>query len=105
MPGIQEALLVYGPLGIMTLLGLYATRKLFRILSDERKEHQDEIKQITSTYAADIKKLNEDHQRELGAAQELRVSEAKEWTAQYHELAKSLNSVLETLLKRIRREE
>ena len=105
MPGIQEALLVYGPLGIMTLVGMFVSRKLFRVLTEERKAHTEKIESLTTDYASEVKKLNDDHQKVLAEAHRDHAKKAEEWMKGYHELANSLNSSLETLLKRIRREE
>ena len=105
MPGIQEVLLVYGPLGVMTLIGIFVSQKLFRILSDERKEYTAKIEKLASSYAADVKKLNEDHQKELALLREQHTAKCEDWLRGYHELANSLNSSFEALLKRIRRED
>jgi Skp family chaperone for outer membrane proteins len=105
MPGISEALLVYGPLGVMTLIGILVSGKLFRILSAERKAHTEKIETLTKDYAAEVKKLNEDHQKELAEAHRRHSEKAEEWMKGYHDLANSLNSAFEGLLRRIRRED
>jgi Skp family chaperone for outer membrane proteins len=88
----------------MALVGMLVSVKLFRILSDERKAHTKKIEELTANYASEVKKLNEDHQREVTALRDQHVAKAEEWLKGYHELANSLNASFEALLKRIRRE-
>lgn len=77
-PSITSALLVYGPLGIMTLVSMLVAAKLYRDRETERAAHR-----------AELEKLQERH-----------VTKAETWMGQYQELAKSLNTVLESISKR-----
>lgn len=80
MGSIAEALLVYGPLGILAALAIFVAYRKDRELEETRR------------------RCEEDRQ----AWQERYVCKAEEWANRYHELAKSLNEVLEALLRRSR---
>ena len=86
---VTAKLVVYGPLGILALVGLVAAYWMFRIVTAERKAH-----------AVEVQKLNEENRKALIAWEERYIAKAETWMQQYHELAKSMNAVLESLTKR-----
>lgn len=75
---VAKALLVYGPLGIFCVISLATSIKLYRDLQSERRTHAAEIHELQDRY----------------------IAKAETWMEKYHELAKSLNDVLESIAKR-----
>ena len=86
---VTAKLVVYGPLGILALVGLVAAVWMFRLVIAERKAH-----------TVEVQKLNEENRKALIAWEERYIAKAETWMQQYHELAKSMNAVLESLTKR-----
>jgi hypothetical protein len=86
---VTAKLVVYGPLGILALVGLTAAVWMFRLVIAERKAHAEEVRS-----------LNEENKKSLMAWEERYISKAETWMQQYHELAKSMNAVLESFTKR-----
>lgn len=93
---VTGKLVLYGPLGIMALVGLLAAIYLFRVLTSERKERAEEVKRLNE----ENRKLNEEHHRALVEWENRYVAKAETWMQQYHELAKSMNAVLESFTKK-----
>ena len=87
---------VYGPLGILALVGMLVALHLFRVLTAEREARAAEVKELN----AENRKLNEEHKRALVEWENRYIAKAETWMQQYHELAKSMNAVLESLTKK-----
>jgi hypothetical protein len=75
---IAAGLLVYGPLGIISLISLMAAWKLYRDREADRARYVEAQKEWEARY----------------------VTKAETWMMQYHELAKSMNAVVEALNRR-----
>lgn len=75
---VAQILIVYGPLGVMTLVAMLVSRKLYLDHEADRKKHAEEIEKL----------------------QERIVAKAETWMTKYHELANSLHIVLESMTKR-----
>lgn len=100
MPDLSSILVVYGPLGILSLLACLVAAKLYRDGKDEREVH-------TKALAA----LNEKHEEELATAradmaklEERYIAKTETQIEKYHQLAESLNRVVESALKRYPRQ-
>ena len=89
METVAAQLILYGPLGIMTLILLYAVIALYRAKERQAKEHQEALKA-----------LNDQHQRELSELMHRHVEKAEIWVEKGHELASNLQRVLESLLRK-----
>ena len=70
---IAEGLLVYGPLGIIALVSMITTLRLYRDLTVERDRNR-------ASEAALVERF---------------VSKAESWTTRYHELAESLDTSIQ----------
>ena len=75
---IAAALLVYGPLGVVALVSMWVAVRLYRDREAERALHKQELKDFEQRY----------------------IGKAETWMEKYHELAKSLKDVLESISKR-----
>jgi hypothetical protein len=93
---VTAKLVVYGPLGILALVGLTAAVWMFRLVISERKAHAEEVKALNEVN----RNLNEENKKALVAWEERYIAKAETWMQQYHELAKSMNAVLESFTKR-----
>lgn len=81
MDQIASALLTYGPLGIISLVSLLTAWKFYNDREADRVRHVQAQKEWEERY----------------------VSKAETWMLQYHELAKSMNAVVEALNRRYER--
>lgn len=77
-PSVSSALLVYGPLGIMALVAFVVAIRLYRDREKERGEHRAEMK------------IMEDKL----------IAKSESWMEKYHELAKAMGAVLDSMAKR-----
>jgi len=77
-PGVASLLLVYGPLGIMTLLSMIVAVTLYRDGKAEQVRHKAEMDTMVERH----------------------VAKAETWMQQYNDLAKSMSAVLESMSKR-----
>ena len=76
--GLKEFLLTQGILGAVALILMWVVVRLYNEREKERGLHQAELK----------------------ACEERYLSKAETWMEKYHELAKSLNTVLESITRR-----
>jgi len=86
---ISNAFLVYGPLGLVALVSLLATIRFYRDKEAEAKAH-----------AATLACEREQHALEMRAMQDRYITKAETWMEKNHELASSINQVLESISKR-----
>lgn len=77
-PAISSALLVYGPLGLFALVACLVAVRLYRDREKERGEHRAEMKVMEDRL----------------------IAKSESWMEKYHELAKSMNALLESMAKR-----
>jgi len=78
---ISNAFLVYGPLGLIALVSLLAAIRFYR------------DKEAAATA----------HAKEMRAMEERYIAKAETWMERHHELAASINQVLESISKRFDR--
>lgn len=78
---IAKALLVYGPLGIISLVSMLTTLKLYRDLTAERERNRKTEDALVERF----------------------VSKAESWTTRYHELAESQVALMERIEKLLER--
>lgn len=83
---LADALLVYGPLGIICILALMSAIFKDRQLTAERSEFLK--KQDT---------VNAQHNVEMQALEERYITKAETWMAKYHDLATSQDSTIKAL--------
>lgn len=86
---ISNAFLVYGPLGLVALVSLLATVRFYRDKEAAAKEH-------ATTLATERAK----HAQEMRAMEDRYITKAETWMEKNHELASSINQVLESISKR-----
>lgn len=89
---LGEALKIYGPLGALAFIGCAAAYVLFRTLMRTRDKHD-----------ADMKKLQEDHRKELQAMVERYIQTTTTQIEQYHNLADKLYGMIESIARRLDR--
>lgn len=78
---IGSVLLVYGPLGVMAILGVLIAVKMYRDRETDRKRHD--------------KEMRDQEQRH--------IAKADSWVERYHELAVSLKDALDAAIRRMDR--
>lgn len=86
---VAKAFLVYGPLGLICLIMLYIAFRLYKDLTAERERHTKEMNAERERHAQEMRELEERY-----------VTKAETWMDKNHELAKSINQVLESVSKR-----
>ena len=89
---ISNAFLVYGPLGLVALVSLLATVRFYRDKETAAKNH-----------AATLATERDAHAKEMRAMEERYIAKAETWMERHHELAASINQVLESISKRFDR--
>lgn len=75
---MEQALTVYGPLGIMTVASMVVAGKLWLELKAERRAHQKTASEWTERH----------------------VTKAETWMGKYFELSQAVNAVIESLERR-----
>lgn len=86
---VTSTLLVYGPLGVITLLAIFVAVQKDRELTKDRKSFLDKQECLAKA-----------HKEEMHSLEERYVTKAESWMQQYHELAHSMNAVAEALSKK-----
>jgi choline-glycine betaine transporter len=86
---VAKAFLVYGPLGLICLIMLFIAFRLYKDLTTERERHTKEMNAMRDNHAQEMRELEERY-----------VTKAETWMDKNHELAKSINQVLESVSKR-----
>jgi hypothetical protein len=100
---LTEALTVYGPLGIMALIGLLIAGKLFRVLQQERDGWNQEAAKLNATHKAEIQRIATEHKAEMQAMVDRYIQTTTSQVEQYHNLADKIGAVLSSLSSRVRR--
>lgn len=83
---IANAILVYGPLGVIAFLAIIVAVQKDRELTKER-----------NSFLSKQEELMANHQKEMQALEERYVTKAETWMNKYHELAMSQNSTIGAL--------
>lgn len=86
---ISNAFLVYGPLGLISLICLLAAIRFYRDKERAAEAHADAL-------ATE----RDQHAKEMRAMEERYITKAETWMEKNHELASSINQVLESISKR-----
>jgi hypothetical protein len=86
---ISNAFLVYGPLGLIALVALLAAIRFYR---DKEK--------AAETHAEILAAERDRHAKEMRALEDRYITKAETWMEKNHELAASINQVLESISKR-----
>jgi len=89
---IAKAFLVYGPLGLICLISLLVTWRLYRDITAERDRHVKEMNASRDQHAQEMRNLEERY-----------ITKAETWMEKNHELAQSINQVLASISKRFER--
>ena len=89
---IKDVFLIYGPLGFIALISLLAAIRFYRDKERAAEAHAD-------TLATE----REQHAKEMRAMEERYITKAETWMEKHHELAASINQVLESISKRFDR--
>jgi hypothetical protein len=91
---LTEVLTIYGPLGVLALVGLSAATHMFRVVQAERKTSQEQLNKLTS-----------EHKAEMQAMVDRYIQTATTQIEQYHNLAEKLHGVVESIGRRLDRRE
>lgn len=89
---LAEFLTVYGPLGILALVGLISAAHMFRVLQHERGEHT----KLTNEMVAE-------HRSDMQAMVERYIQTSTTQIEQYYNLAEKLQTVVDSALRRLER--
>lgn len=93
MDEVAGKLIVYGPLGIITLLMIIVTIQLYRDREADRKAHTAQLAAERAEHTAQMKVMEDKY-----------VTKAESWMQKYHDLADAQNKVLDSLTRRSERE-
>lgn len=96
MPPLAKILIIYGPLGILALIGCLVSLKLYRDARADRKAAQDQLEKERAQCELERREFVE----ELKKLEERYISKAETQVEKYHDLAKALNQVLDSAFKR-----
>jgi hypothetical protein len=97
---VVPKLLVYGPLGIINVVLLYAVIALYRAKEAQSKACEIAKEELRKEYQEEARKLVALHKQEQDALMERHISKAETWVEKGNELANNLHKVLEALSKR-----
>lgn len=104
-------LTVYGPLGIMALLFITISIKLYLDARRERKEFSEATEGMLKAHKeqldkerADCERERKEHQDQMHALEERYIAKAENNLEKYHTLAESMNRVLESATRRYARD-
>lgn len=100
---LTEVLTVYGPLGTLALVGLYAAAKMFYVLQAERQEYDQRLDQLNTAHREELQKIGGEHKAEMQAMIERYIRTTTSQVEQYHTLADKISAVLASLTHRVRR--
>lgn len=78
-PDLVTSLVIYGPLGIMTLVSMLITRKLYDDKQAQSDAHKKELQDLAQRY----------------------IERVEAWAEKNHELVRSMNNVLDSFQKLI----
>ena len=96
MEQLAPKLFVYGPLGIICVILLYAVIKLYQakeklaLDKDAALEKKDDA----------LEKIRVEHRTEMQALVDRHIAKAEKWVEKGNELATNLHAVLESIVKR-----
>lgn len=92
---IDSVLIVYGPLGIMTMISLFAALKLWKDGKEKDAVHRAAI-EAKDKACADERKAMQDTIRAL---EDRIIAKAETWMERYGQLSTSLGTVIDSALK------
>ncbi len=102
--GLDKILVVYGPLGILALIGLFSAGYMFKTLTAERrtctletKSHLDQMERIGKAHDDQIERITKEHKTEIRALEERYISKAESWAQKWHEESNANFALIEEL--------
>lgn len=97
---IARVFLVYGPLGVIALVSLWVSLKMYRDLTKERADFLAKHEALTSQCRAEVQELARLHKEEMHALEERYITKAETWMQKYHDIAAELSAVADTLARK-----
>lgn len=108
---VAGQLVVYGPLGVISVLCLLALFALFRIrekqiegfhkqIQDLRDFHAKQLAEHHEEHDKQLKELRDQHAVEMKTLMERHITKAENWNEKWSDLSTKLHTVLESLVKR-----
>jgi PHP family Zn ribbon phosphoesterase len=97
---VVPKLLVYGPLGIICVVLLYAVIALFKAKEKQAKEAAAALEKLRKEYQDEINSLIETHKEEQNTLMQRHISKAETWVEKGNELANNLQAVLDSIIRR-----
>lgn len=94
-----QALKIYGPLGILALVGITAAVHMFRVLNRERERHHEAVERFT----AQITDLQATHKAEMQTMVDRFIETSTTVHKKYHGLAERLHVLVDSLTRKIER--
>lgn len=104
METVAPSLIVYGPLGIITLVLLYAVVALYKSKEAAQKEHRTTLEKLHKDYQARESAVAAAHKREMDDLMTRHITKAESWVEKGTDLANNLKGVLESLSQSAHRE-
>jgi len=100
---LSEVLTVYGPLGLLALIGLVATIHMFRLLTKERAEAADVQATLASDHKKELHTMITEHKAEMQIMVDRYIQTTTTQINQYHSLAEKLHTMVESIARRLDR--
>jgi hypothetical protein len=105
-----DKLLAYGPLGIISVILIFALISLFKIREKGNDAHQLAMKELRDLFDKEMAKLRDEHNEQLNelrdrhdaemkVLQERHITKAENWNEKWTELSNKLHTVLESLVR------
>ena len=93
-------LTVYGPLGIISVVLMYACVVLYRSEKNCTKECAERIETLQENHREQIRELTTAHKTEMSELVTRHITKAETWVEKGNELATNLNHVLDSIARK-----
>ncbi len=106
IPSAGKILIVYGPLGVLALLALYAARSFYQDMRADRLAYAAAVTAKETMFATQLKAERDaceaerkQHVDELDKLRDRYIEKSESWMAKYNELSTAQNKVIESVFK------
>src|SRR5690606_5315785 len=96
-----DALIVYGPIGIIAVLAIYWGMKKDKQNEELSKRYEEETSKLAANYMAKLEDQATQYELKIEALWEAHATKAEKWMQSYYEMSKSMHALLDALSKKI----
>lgn len=101
VPSIQDVLLIYGPLGVLALVGLYVAQAKDKQATAQAQTFTTALKTATDDFGTKIKAQADEHARQVSEMQATHYAQMGEMMDRFVDLTKQFGERNQTLLEKV----